>query len=94
MDLPEYLQAEPRTERSRRMKALRKKTKRLVQQGRIPKPDQCPLCGAAEVTAHHRNEFDPFAVDWLCWACHRGKHRQSPPTSPPEFPDTSPTPQK
>jgi len=46
-----------------------------VRDGRISKPDKCEHCGKADrLHGHHHDYSKPFAVVWLCVACHRQHH--------------------
>lgn len=48
----------------------------MIQRGRLV-PEPCSGCGSADVQPHHTDYSDPFAVRWLCPACHGGEHGQA-----------------
>lgn len=46
-----------------------------VRDGRLFKPNRCEHCGKADrLHGHHHDYSKPFAVVWLCVACHRQHH--------------------
>lgn len=45
-----------------------------IRDGRLVRPDSCPLCGSAvPVQAHHHDYARPLDVEWVCFKCHREK---------------------
>ncbi len=58
-------------------KRARKIVRTNLASGNIVKPACCQSCGAAGVRldAHHADYSKPLDIEWLCCACHGGRHR-------------------
>jgi hypothetical protein len=79
----------PERQRARQM------VQRAVYDGVLIKPHACEGCGSEAVVlhGHHDDYTQPFAVKWLCTACHGQLHRKPLPivTSEPLPPKAPPT---
>lgn len=55
----------------------RRKTRWLIQSGKIKKPKECSACGNTVVLeAHHTDYNDPSAIQFLCHTCHSNLHKK------------------
>lgn len=55
--------------------AARKQVKNALRSGEIVKPTVCEACGSSgHLDAHHPDYDHPLDVEFLCLACHRGRH--------------------
>ena len=68
-----------RTDESRMKDAARAKLARAIKRGEVVRPDECDDCGGVGrsgwMQAHHDDYAKPYAVRWLCSACHGLVHR-------------------
>lgn len=47
-----------------------------IRKGEVVKPDACSCCGKGGIIHGHHSDYSrPLDVEWLCPACHVGKHR-------------------
>jgi hypothetical protein len=56
----------------------REKTRQLIKDGSLVAKTTCEDCGESGlITVHHENYGDATAVTWVCWPCHRRRHRNA-----------------